>query len=79
MALVVPTQRCAPRKGEGVSPHAWTVTLDHQRGGWFARCSCGWKAPRPTWYQKRSQGFAKKHVEEAERKRWGGLPLGEAP
>jgi hypothetical protein len=45
--------------------HAWTVTLDHARGGWFAECSCGWKAKRPTWYKARSVGWATRHAEEA--------------
>ena len=46
--------------------HATSVTLDHQRGGWFAECSCGWKAKRPCWYKKRAAGgFAQKHLEES--------------
>jgi hypothetical protein len=60
-----------------MSEHAWTVTLDHQRGGRMARSSCDWEAPRPSWYKKRAQGFAEQHVEDCERRRWGGLPMGE--
>jgi hypothetical protein len=61
-----------------MSEHAWTVTLDPQRGGWLARCGCGWEAKRPCWYQARAKGFARQHVEECERKRWAALPMGEA-
>jgi hypothetical protein len=43
--------------------HAWSVTLDHARGGWFAECSCGWMAERPTYYRARSVRWAKRHVE----------------
>jgi hypothetical protein len=62
-----------------MTEHAWTVRLDDQRGGWFATCACGWKAKRPCWYQARAKRFAKQHVEEAERRRWGLLPIGEEP
>jgi hypothetical protein len=43
--------------------HAVTVKLDHARGGWMARCSCGWERPRPCWYQARAKRFAKAHLE----------------
>jgi len=57
----------------------WTVTLDPQRGGWFASCSSTWTARRATYYKKRAEGFARQHAEEAERKRWALLPAGEGP
>jgi hypothetical protein len=47
--------------------HAWTVTLDAARGGWFARCECGWVAKGPCWYKARAVGFAKAHLQEASR------------
>jgi len=43
--------------------HAWSVKLDDAKGGWFARCSCGWQAKRPTWYKARSVDRAKRHLE----------------
>jgi hypothetical protein len=46
----------------GVS-HAVKVNLDHAPGGWLARCSCGWEAKRPCWYQARAKRFAKVHLE----------------
>jgi hypothetical protein len=61
-----------------MSEHAISVKLDDARGGWLAACRCGWQAKRPCWYQARAKRFAKQHVEEAERRRWGGLPLDEA-
>lgn len=48
-----------------MNPHTWKVELDSQRGGWFARCSCGWKAKRPTYYRARSVRWARRHAEEA--------------
>jgi hypothetical protein len=79
LALVVSARRHSSWAGEGVNgrEHAWTVELDHARGGWLGRCSCGWQAKRACWYQARAKRFARQHVEEAERKRWGGLPMGE--
>lgn len=65
------------RAGEGMTMHAWQVELDHQRGGWMARCSCGWEARRPCWYQARAKRFAKAHAED--RGRWAALPMGEKP
>lgn len=44
--------------------HSWSVRPDEAKGGWVARCSCGWTAKRPTWYRDRSVGWAKRHVEE---------------
>jgi hypothetical protein len=55
--------------------HAVTVKLDHARGGWMARCCCGWEAKRPSWYKARAKGFGERHVEDSQR--WGGLPMGE--
>jgi hypothetical protein len=57
-----------PRTSRAPVPHAWTVELDHARGGWFARCDCGWTAPRATFYKARSIRWAKRHAE----------PLGES-
>jgi hypothetical protein len=51
-----------PGEDAGVN-HAVTVKLDHARGGWLARCSCGWEANRPCWYQARAKRFAKAHRE----------------
>jgi hypothetical protein len=31
--------------------HAWSVRLDDAKGGWVARCSCGWETRRPCWVQ----------------------------
>jgi hypothetical protein len=45
--------------------HAWSVSLDHARGGWLARCSCGWQAKRPTYDRARSVRWAKRHAAEA--------------
>jgi hypothetical protein len=60
-----------------VSEHACSVTLSAARGGWLATCSCGWVAKRPCWYKRRAEGFTRERVEQAERKRWGALPLDE--
>jgi hypothetical protein len=43
-----------------VSEHATKVELDHRRGGWMARCDCGWEAKRPSWYKGRALGFAER-------------------
>jgi hypothetical protein len=51
-----------PGEDGGVS-HDVTVKLDHARGGWLARCSCGWEAKRPCWYQARAKRFATAHLE----------------
>jgi hypothetical protein len=44
--------------------HAWSVRLDEAKGGWVARCSCGWQAERPIYYRVRAVRWAKRHVEE---------------
>jgi hypothetical protein len=44
--------------------HAWSVRLDDARGGWVARCSCGWQAKRPTFYKARSVAWAEQHAKE---------------
>jgi hypothetical protein len=59
MPKVLPVMPPTTESGE----HVIKLELDPQRGGWIARCSCGWEAKFPHWYKDSAKRDGHDHIE----------------